>query len=96
MAIFKNSRYTRTPLYNHSGEITFRRRKRFTFNPKNFTYHIFSEGDTLDGLAFKYYGDTQLWWIILEANTTYKSVLDIPSGTALALPSVEEVIKCLK
>ena len=31
-----------------------------------FIYPI--EGERLDNLAFKYYGDTTLWWIIAKAN----------------------------
>jgi len=31
-----------------------------------FIYPI--EGDRLDSLAYKYYGDTTLWWVIAKAN----------------------------
>lgn len=30
--------------------------------------HIFSTGDSLSKLSFKYYGDTRYWWIIATFN----------------------------
>jgi phage tail protein X len=57
------------------------------------------KGDRLDLLAFKYYGDTSLWWIIAlandidDANFTLKSGLDIriPTDTAQIFSDLEEL-----
>ena len=42
-------------------------------------------GDRLDNLAYKYYGDTTLWWIIAKANGIRGKVGLSPS-TALRIP----------
>tara|TARA_B100000424_G_scaffold260734_1_gene244903 strand:- start:254 stop:550 length:297 start_codon:yes stop_codon:yes gene_type:complete len=36
-------------------------------------------GDRLDNLAFKYYGDTTLWWILAKANGIRGKVALAPS-----------------
>ena len=50
----------------------------------NFIYSV--EGDRLDSLAFKYYGDNTLWWIIAKANGLRgKPVLN--AGEVIRIPS---------
>lgn len=92
MGIFRGSRYTHTPLYNREDKLIFKMRERRLFSVEKASYHEFTEGDTLDGLALKYYGDSQLWWAILEANTQYRSELEIPYGAELAIPDYGEVV----
>ena len=44
-------------------------------------------GDTLYGVARRFYGDGKLWTKILEANKDkIRDVADIPVGTVLAIP----------
>lgn len=31
-------------------------------------FHIVVDGETLDSIAFKYYKDSKLWWIIYDIN----------------------------
>jgi hypothetical protein len=38
-------------------------------------FHSIEEIDRLDHLAYKYYGDSQKWWRICDANPGYKSPL---------------------
>ena len=92
MAIFRNSRYTKTPLYNREGRNVFKRRPRVMFRMDDSTVHEFIEGDRLDAIAKQVYNDPQLWWVILEANN-FKTEADIPSGTLLSLPSYKEVMR---
>ena len=92
MAIYRGSRYTKTPLYNDGERNIFKIRKREDFSLDGTTVHVFIEGDTLDGLAYKYYGDSQLWWVILEANNKYRSELDIGYGEELVIPNYKEVV----
>lgn len=92
--IFTNSRYTKTPVYEYEGNLVFRKRKRFNFT--KFTYHRFIQGDRLDSLAHKYYGDSQLWWVFLDANPQYRAEIDIKYGDIIKVPTYEEVMKCLK
>ena len=45
------------------------------------------QGDYLDKLAFDYYGDPTLWWVIALANNLGKSRLSIPPGLQLRIPT---------
>lgn len=48
---------------------------------------ITNETDYLDTLAFKYYHDPTLWWIIALANNVGKGRLSVESGLQLRIPS---------
>lgn len=43
-------------------------------------------GDRLDLIAYKFYGDSTLWWIIAEANGLVNGSLWIATGTRLKIP----------
>jgi hypothetical protein len=51
-------------------------------------YVITTVGDRLDSLAYSYYGDSTLWWIIASANnnTTKGALFPVP-GTQLRIPT---------
>ena len=51
-------------------------------------YVITTVGDRLDSLAYSYYNDSNLWWIISAANNnaTKGSLFPIP-GTQLRIPT---------
>ena len=51
-------------------------------------YVITTIGDRLDYLAYKYYRDSEMWWIISVANNnvTRGSLFPVP-GTQLRIPS---------
>jgi len=54
-------------------------------------------GDRLDLLAFRYYGDVTLWWIIAQANQIGKGTLNIKPGTNLRIPqNIENVYSNLE
>lgn len=93
--IYRNSRYTKTGVEVEDGHSSFKLRIRTSFNTTGALVHQYSLGDTLDGLANQYYNDPQLWWVILEANPQYRSAFEIPYGTNLTLPTLDEVMKCL-
>jgi len=44
------------------------------------------DGDRFDSLAFKYYGDTTLWWVIAKANGL-KGKPVLPTGRIIRIPS---------
>jgi hypothetical protein len=44
-------------------------------------------GDRLDTLAFQFYGDSSLWWIIASANNIHNAVFGFKDGTVLRIPS---------
>jgi len=42
--------------------------------------------DCLDDLAYKYYGDPTLYWIIARANNLGKGRMSVPAGITLRIP----------
>ncbi len=52
----------------------------------NDIYIIGSQHDRIDNLAYKYYGDSRLWWIIARANNIGKGDLTVPIGTQIRIP----------
>ena len=51
--------------------------------------HVIStEGDRLDNLAFKFYGDPNLWWYIAKANNL--NSINVPAGKSLVIPASAE------
>ena len=44
------------------------------------------DGEKLDGLAFKYYQDTSLWWIIAQANGLSNGSLSVEPGKQIRIP----------
>ena len=47
-------------------------------------YFIAQEGDRCDNLAFRFYGDSTLWWFIAKCNDLTTN--NIPAGTSLRIP----------
>lgn len=90
--IYTNSRYKDCDiLYTDKGTPYLSQRE--DFSPETvLEYYTFKEGDTLDGLAYKYYGDASLWWSILDANPVYTSEIEIEYGDVLAIPTKREVL----
>ena len=50
------------------------------------TFIITNGLERLDKLAFDFYDDASLWWIIAEANQLGKGTLMIPADTRLRIP----------
>lgn len=48
---------------------------------------ISNQEDYLDALAYKYYGDPTLYWIIARANNLGKGRLSVPAGIVLRIPT---------
>lgn len=94
MAVFKNSRYTKTGAYIRQGEaFILEIRSRPKFNLSNSTYYTVVQGDTIDGIAYQKYGNAQFWWAIMDANTNFQSELEIKPGDILIIPDLSEVLK---
>jgi len=43
-------------------------------------------GDRLDTLAYQYYNDSSLWWIIASANNLHNAPFGLKDGTILRIP----------
>ena len=49
--------------------------------------YVMSEtGDRLDSLAYQWYGDQTLWWIIAAANNIHNAPIGLKDGTILRIP----------
>lgn len=48
--------------------------------------HILKQGERIDQLAFKYYKDPLLSWIIMYANPQFDNEFEIPVGTTIRIP----------
>ena len=48
---------------------------------------ISNDGDFLDSLAYTYYGDPTLWFIIALANNIGKGRMSVPPGLQLRIPT---------
>lgn len=94
MAVFDNSRYLHTTMHTRLGwdTPTMDFRQRFTFNEQNCEIYQWIQGDTLDGVAFKKYGSTELRWAILDANPNYNTEFDIKNGDYILIPNYDEVV----
>ena len=94
MAVFQGSRYVKTPAYRRNGEsLILSIRERTRFRESDCRYYTVVQGDTLDGISYKMYSNSQLGWAILDANPLYMSEMDIKSGDIILIPPFEEVAK---
>lgn len=49
------------------------------------SYFIAQQGDRCDNLAFRFYGDSKLWWFIARVNNLTTN--NIPPGLSLRIPA---------
>lgn len=49
--------------------------------------HTVLEGETLQNIAFRYYGDSGLWYIIAEANVILNPFEEVTPGQILIIPA---------
>jgi hypothetical protein len=86
----KGSRYRNLPesvFLNAKGERFLGKDVRLIPLPENRVMHTVLDGDRLDLLAYKYYGDTTRWWQISDANPDGHFPVDLLD----ARPTVEEL-----
>jgi phage tail protein X len=82
-------RYDKSVIYKTSDGKRYYKGKIYPEIPYSETddYIITTIGDRLDSIAYRYYGDSELWWVISVANNniTKGSMFPIP-GTQLRVP----------
>lgn len=62
----------------------------------NDIYIVASETDYLDSLAYKYYQDSTLWWVIAQANGI-KASLKAPTGIQIRIPqNIDNILLAFK
>jgi hypothetical protein len=52
-------------------------------------------GDRLDNLAYLYYNDQSLWWVIAKANNIGKGTWYVEPGSLLRIPSIPDGFELL-
>jgi nucleoid-associated protein YgaU len=52
--------------------------------------HLVSGVESMEYLAWRYYGDSALWWRIAEANPL-RFPLDLPAATPLDIPAATDI-----
>lgn len=94
MGVYANSRYLHTAMLTRRGHDrpTFEIRERFSFDEQTSDAYTWIDGDTLDGVAYKFYQNTALRWALLEANPQYRTEFDIKPGDIIMVPSFNEVV----
>lgn len=91
------SRYTTTPVIKDNKG---RQRRATTIfptipNSENDTYIVTTSAERLDKLAYTFYEDTTLWWIIAAANGLGKGTFVVPPNTTMRIPAKQDVINIL-
>jgi nucleoid-associated protein YgaU len=56
-----------------------------------FTWHQVHGEEFIDGIAYDYYGDSTLWWVIANANPEILDYSVLPPGTLLRIPGLPGV-----
>jgi len=84
-------RYTRSPIIKGGRQFGTSSAARSIFNAVEnnvirVTFHVVQEGERLDVIAGKFYGDGRKWWIIAAASGIGWG-LQIPPGTRLRIPT---------
>lgn len=56
----------------------------------SFTYvaHIYASDETIDGLAYTYFGDPTQWWQIANVNPEIMDWSAITPGTVIRIPTI--------
>ena len=55
------------------------------------------DGDRLESLAYRYYGDSTKWWIIAKANNIRDGSFGLPPDKKLRIPgNVQQIIQDLQ
>ena len=58
---------------------------------------ISKDGERMDNMATKYYGDPSYWWIIARANNIENGTFALPAATEIRIPkSLDNVMKLLE
>ena len=91
------SRYATTPVIKDNKG---RQRRSTTIFPTipataNDTYIVTTSPERLDKLAYTFYEETTLWWVIASANGLGKGTFIVPANTTLRIPEKQDVIDIL-
>lgn len=96
MAIYDGSRYNNQPVYNVRRDASGRREPAIYhqgYFERKFTYveYQVQELERVDHLAYRFLGDSQLWWVLAASNPEIFYPV-IEPGTIIRIPQVEGAV----
>lgn len=53
--------------------------------------HPIVQSDTWQSIAYRYYGDALLWWVVVDFQSVYDPTVALVPGERLTLPSLRTV-----
>ncbi len=87
--IGQDSRYAGCVLYVDGSDEFVGSRQRIDTTPRpDDVFHSVVEGDRVDLIAYRYWGRTDLWWVVCDYNDIACPV-ELGTGAVLRLPSLE-------
>lgn len=88
----RNSRYWRTALIRRGTDTWFMGQQSPDLTPaQDDLFHEVQAGDNLQLLAYSYYGDVRLWWVIGYWNSIVDPFETLTPGTPLRFPSLQRL-----
>lgn len=92
--IYRGSRYQKAKVELIDGIPTIVSRYRPWTTPRpDDTFHTVAYGERLDQIAYRYYGDAELWWVVADINGILDPLADLPVGKVLRVPNYRTVIE---
>ena len=52
----------------------------------NYVNHVYAASETIDGLAYAYFGDATQWWQIASVNPSIMDWNNLTPGTTIKIP----------
>lgn len=96
MKRYENNQTKITKNFNNTRKLVYKT----TFYPKidrheTDIYIHTRDGDRLDNLAYVYYRDVKLWWIIAQANHLGKGSMNVQPAKLIRIPTMDRVFEIL-
>lgn len=68
------------------GDVSLERRDEFHDVTSDSFFHTVLEGETIQSIAYKYYGDSGKWYIIADVNSIYNPFTELEAGMEILIP----------
>lgn len=80
--------YSNAYIINYNDGDTSLERREFTsqLTNGNSVVHTVKEGETIQSIAFQYYGSSSLWYKIADVNSIYNPFTELKEGLQLYIP----------
>lgn len=90
------SQYRFSQKYRKDGVVFYGIRPRIVILPSsNDIFHTVTEGERIELIAWKYYQDVRLFWVLCDVNLI-RDPLRLEKGVRLRIPPKSEVLKVVK